>query len=227
MSANLKDLAYTHIRGRLLDGSIQPGARLSSRAFAREIGVSFIPVREAITQLAAEGLVDQKPGVGTFAALCNRVDLRELYELREALEVHAIGCAAERIDDASLGQIAGCNEKMRAIAAARRAQPARDWEPEELRAWIRADHEMHVAVLRAAGNGRLGRAVEDLRVLTQVFGAMRVLRPLDDLEKACEQHDALYQALARHDAAVARARMAEHIRFACRKAIESQDAQPA
>jgi DNA-binding GntR family transcriptional regulator len=227
MSTSLKDLAYTHIRGRLLDGSIQPGARISSRAFAREIGVSFIPVREAITQLGAEGLVEQRPGIGTFAALCNREDLRELYELREALEVHAIGYAAQRIDAAALGHIAGCNAKMRVIASARRAESATAWKPEELRTWIGADHEMHLTVLRAAGNGRLGRAVEDLRVLTQIFGAQRVLRPLEDLERACEQHDALYDALARHDADVARTRMAEHIRFACRKAIESQDATPA
>lgn len=220
MSTSLKELAYTYIRGRLLEGRISPGTRLSSRALAREIGVSFIPVREAITQLAAEGLVDHEPGIGTFAARVTQDDLRELYELREALEVHAIGLAAEKIGAAGLAEIAKCNDELRAIARARRDGATAD-ESEHVRAWTRADLELHLALLTAAGNSRLVRAVKDLRILTQVFRAQRVLRPAEDLERACAQHDVLLEALRARDAVGARAAMSDHIRFASRNAVES------
>src|SRR4029079_13424027 len=169
------------------EGRIPPGTRISSRALAREIGVSFIPVREAIAQLASEGLVDHEAGVGTFSTRVGHDDLRELYELREALELHAVTYAAQRIDGSGLAEMNGWNDALRAIAKKRVAAPIVDVDDEDLAGWNNADIELHLALLRAAGNARLVRAVHDLRVLTQVFRAQRLLRPVEDLEQACDQ----------------------------------------
>ena len=226
MSTNLRELAYTHIRGKLLEGRIPPGTRISSRALAREIGISFIPVREAIAQLAIEGLVDHEAGVGTFATRVQREDLRELYDLREALEAHAVVLAAAKIDTDGLARMRGWNDEMRALSRRRRASPRRVDDQGDLAAWNRADMEFHMALLVAAGNQRLVRAVNDLRVLTQVFRAQRELRPVDDLDRACDQHQALMDALARRDATGAGQILREHIRFACANALASLDATP-
>jgi DNA-binding GntR family transcriptional regulator len=169
MSTNLRELAYSHIRGKLLEGRIVPGTRISSRALAREIGISFIPVREAIAQLAIEGLVDHEAGVGTFATRVQRDDLRDLYELREALEAHAIALAAQKIDAAGLERMRGCNDQMTVIARRRRASRGPVDDEADLGAWTRADMEFHMALVTAAGNARMVRAVNDLRVLAQVF----------------------------------------------------------
>jgi DNA-binding GntR family transcriptional regulator len=224
MTSSLKDLAYGFIRGQLLEGRIRSGTRLSSRALAREIGVSFIPVREAITQLAAEGLVDHEPGVGTFAARVGRQDIEELYDLREALEVHAIASAARRIDDAGIQEVEGWNAKLCALAAARK-QGQTSLDDEDLKQWTHADAEFHQALLRAAGNTRMVRAVQDLRVLTQVFRSQRLLRPPEDLETACEQHAALIGCLRTRDAELAKKLMSDHIRFSCRNALLSYQEQ--
>ena len=221
MTTNLRELAYEYIRTKLLEGRIPPGTRISSRALAREIGVSFIPVREAIAQLASEGLVDHEAGVGTFSTRVGHDDLRELYELREALELHAVTYAAQRIDEASLSQMNNWNDALRAITKKRRGAPMVDGDDEDLAGWNNADIELHLALLRAAGNTRLVQAVHDLRVLTQVFRAQRVLRPVEDLEQACDQHQALIDALARHEAEKARALLSAHIRFGCKNALES------
>src|SRR5690349_5979986 len=165
-TTNLRELAYEYIRTKLLEGRIPPGTRISSRALAREIGVSFIPVREAIAQLASEGLVDHEAGVGTFATRVGHDDLRELYELREALELHAVTYAAQRIDDSGLSEMNGWNDALRRIARKRRDVPIVDGDDEDLASWNNADIELHLALLRAAGNARLVRAVKDLRVLT-------------------------------------------------------------
>jgi DNA-binding GntR family transcriptional regulator len=225
MTTNLRELAYEYIRTKLLEGRIPPGTRISSRALAREIGVSFIPVREAIAQLASEGLVDHEAGVGTFGTQVGRDDLRELYELREALEVHAIGYAAQRIDDLGLAEVNGWNDALCAIAARRRNEAITETDDEDLSAWNNADIELHLALLRAAGNKRLVRAVKDLRVLTQVFRAQQLLRPVDDLERACEQHRRLIEALAQRDGETARAILTDHIRFGCKNALESHQMQ--
>lgn len=226
MSTNLRELAYSHIRGKLLEGRIPPGSRISSRALAREIGISFIPVREAIAQLAIEGLVDHEAGVGTFATRVQRDDLRELYDLREALESHAVGLAAGRIDADGLARMRGWNDEMRALAARRRATPRRLDDQADLAAWNRADIEFHLALLSAAGNRRLLRAVHDLRVLTQVFRAQRELRPVDDLDRACVQHQALMDALARRDGELATSTLREHVRFSCANALASLQPAP-
>jgi DNA-binding GntR family transcriptional regulator len=226
MAANLRELAYSHIRGKLLGGRIPPGTRISSRALAREIGISFIPVREAIAQLAIEGLVDHEAGVGTFATRVQREDLRELYELREALEAHAVLLAAAKIDANGLSRMQSCNDEMRTIARRRRATPQQLDDENDLAAWNLADMEFHMALLVAAGNTRLVRAVGDLRVLTQVFRAQRELRPVDDLERACEQHQSIVVALGRGDGAGARSLLCEHIRFACANALHTLGAIP-
>jgi DNA-binding GntR family transcriptional regulator len=220
MTTNLRELAYDYIRTKLLEGRIPPGTRISSRALAREIGVSFIPGREAIAQLASEGLVDHEAGVGTFGTRVGHDDLRELYELREALELHAVTYAAQRIDDAGIAEMNGWNDALEQIARRRRDDPITQGDDEDLAAWHKADIELHLSLLRAAGNARLVRAVKDLRVLTQVFRAQRMLRPIEDLEHACEQHRGLIDALARHDAEKARSLLSEHIRFGCKNALE-------
>jgi DNA-binding GntR family transcriptional regulator len=221
MGGNLRELAYSHIRGKLLEGRIPPGTRISSRALAREIGISFIPVREAIAQLSIEGLVDHEAGVGTFTTRVQREDLLELYELREALEAHAVVLAAAKINADGLSGMQSWNEEMRSIARRRRASPRRPDDETDLTAWGHADTEFHMALLVAAGNARLVRAVGDLRVLTQVFRAQHELRPVEDLERACEQHQVLIGALGRGDGASARSVLCEHIRFACANAVDS------
>lgn len=226
MAANLRELAYTHIRGKLLGGRIPPGTRISSRALAREIGISFIPVREAIAQLAIEGLVDHEAGVGTFATRVQREDLRELYELREALELHAVVLAAAKIDAAGLARMQTCIDEMRDIVRHRKATAKPSDDETDLNAWGQADMDFHMALLTAAGNSRLVRAVGDLRVLTQVFRAQRELRPIEDLERACQQHESILAALARNDGQAARAQLCDHIRFACANALDSLGTTP-
>jgi DNA-binding GntR family transcriptional regulator len=225
MTVSLKDLAYAYIRDRLLDGRIEPGTRISSRGLAKQIGVSFIPVREAITQLAAEGLIDHEPGIGSYAARVRSHDLSELYALREALEVHAILLAAERIDEDSLAEVSRWNDALREIARMRRDKPEVESTQQDLKAWVLADLELHLALLRSAGNARLVRAVKALRVLTQVFKSQRVLRPVADLERACDHHQNLIDALRERDAERAQTVLVEHIRFGCKNALESYEIQ--
>ena len=94
MEQTLAEKSYDYIRKRLAGGDLPPGKRLVNRVLADEIGVSVIPVREAIHRLASEGLVEHVPGSGSFVRKTDLHDLDNLYVLRDALESCAAGEAA-------------------------------------------------------------------------------------------------------------------------------------
>ena len=87
MDQSLAEISYAYIRERLASGEFPPGKQLVNRTLAEEIGVSVIPVREAINRLSSEGLVDHVPGAGAYVRKANRQDLNNLYVLRDALDV--------------------------------------------------------------------------------------------------------------------------------------------
>src|SRR6187455_1865260 len=92
-----KERAYNHLRSRLLAGDLPLESQVSERALSKELGMSTIPVREAVTQLIGEGLLRKQPGIGTFVAIGGRKQLEDLFELREGLESFAASLAATRI----------------------------------------------------------------------------------------------------------------------------------
>src|SRR5262250_1089282 len=86
---SLSEQAYYSIRERILKGAIPLGAPLSRRRLAAELGMSLLPVAEALQALEADGLVESRPRVGTRVCLPTAEEIRERYEVREALESQA------------------------------------------------------------------------------------------------------------------------------------------
>ena len=84
---------------------LKPGERIADAQLAQELGVSRTPVREAILQLADEGLVDVVPQHGTFVAPISLEAVREAQFVREALEVAALREVVERITGAELAEL--------------------------------------------------------------------------------------------------------------------------
>src|SRR5688572_6834678 len=103
----LERRAYDVLRQKISSGQLQPGARLSEYAEAKALGTSRGPVREAVSKLASEGLVEKIPGIGVFVRTPADADeLREVFEFRAALETAAAGLAAGRVTDQQLAGLA-------------------------------------------------------------------------------------------------------------------------
>src|SRR4030081_1839111 len=81
--------AYGVVRQRILRGELVLGQSISRRKLAAELGMSFLPVSEALLRLEAEGFLESRPRAGTRGRIPSREDLRGHYEVREALEVQA------------------------------------------------------------------------------------------------------------------------------------------
>ncbi len=86
---SLADQAYHEIRERILKGEVALGAPLSRRKLAIELGMSLLPVSEALQALETDGLVESRPRVGTRVCFPTADEIRDRYEVREALEAQA------------------------------------------------------------------------------------------------------------------------------------------
>ena len=109
------DVAYEHIRKKILNGEYLPGRPLMTEVLAEEIGVSRTPVRDALRKLETDGLVSIQPHLGASVKKIQLKEFRELCDLRLALESHAAGLAARNRSDADLHEIRFALEAMRRL----------------------------------------------------------------------------------------------------------------
>src|ERR687892_173021 len=95
-AATLAGEAYGVVRRRILRGELAMGQVISRRKLASELGMSFLPVSEALLRLEFEGLLESRPRAGTRIRIPSREDVKGHYVVREALEMQAATLFAER-----------------------------------------------------------------------------------------------------------------------------------
>jgi DNA-binding GntR family transcriptional regulator len=221
--ATLKQQAYEHIRNKLLRGELPPGSRLSNRKLAAEIGVSFIPIREAISQLASEGLVEHRSNIGAIVRTPAREELVDLYDLRLALECHAAKSATQHMGPVDIAELEGRNQQMMELAE-RLGEGHDATLPTELNDQLMViDAAFHLAILRVAGNSLVIKTVSGLRVLARIFGRRRWVWDAEALRLICEEHSRIIECFRRRDAEGSCRAMADHIERGQRVALEVFD----
>ncbi|MCX7425106.1 MAG: GntR family transcriptional regulator [Planctomycetia bacterium] len=217
--ASLKHRAYQHIRRQLIDGSLGEGAHLSPVELGKEIGVSHIPVREAITQLVSEGLVVQIARQGAFVRRIRRRELLELIDLRGMLEAAAVVKAARRIKPAELENLQDYLGALEALVDRFRAGRDEDMVP-LMGEWMLADLAFHMLLLRVAGNRQVVKVIADKQIMIQMFRHRTDApeawnRPLSTYYRDnYELHRDIAEAVGRRDGAAARRAMAAHMTHA-------------
>lgn len=124
------ELVVDELRSRILSGQIAPGSALRQEALAEELGVSRIPLREAIRLLSSEGLVDLYPHKGAYVSMLSKDEVREFFDLRLRLEPWLFHEAAMLISMAELDRGERLVEKMDTAGAEKWG--ALNWELHEL-----------------------------------------------------------------------------------------------
>lgn len=214
MGQTLAERSYDYIRERLAQGELPPGHRLVNRVLALEIGVSVIPVREAIHRLASEGLIEHVPGSGAFVRKTDPQDLDNLYVLRDALESCAAGEAARYITDLQLEELESILQESRSIAQQIKKRSALHATKTQMNAWLDTEKRFHALLIEAARNSLLARVTEEHRAIAQIFDAQRNNPELLTAEVAsttCDGKQSLLQALQQRDHQLAKALMSEQI----------------
>lgn len=195
------------------DGSIAPGTRLPpERQLAATLGVGRSAVREALAALEMLGIVDVRPGSGTYlrghasellpqtlrwGLLIGERNTTELLELRSGLEIYVARLAAARVEASDLDALRTHVERMRSSIG-------------DLKAFARADSDFHLALAGAAGNTTLIDLLHVVRSLLQVY-ADRAVHDEREARIAVDEHDAVYRAIERGDADAAASAMATHM----------------
>jgi DNA-binding GntR family transcriptional regulator len=190
------------LRELILRGHFSPGDQLREPQLAESFGVSRGPVRDALTELAREGLVDVRPHRTATVTRLTTTDLEEIYSLRLALETLAVRCAARRVEPADLRDLEHAVSTLRQLASTRCT--ARDV--------ARADLAFHDALYAAAGHRRLELAWRGLRSQIYVFLLTRNLTRRDFTTRLVADHEAILEAIRTHDETAAVRLVEEHAR---------------
>ncbi|MPZ74635.1 MAG: FCD domain-containing protein [Nitriliruptorales bacterium] len=184
--ASVDGRIVTELRDAILAGDLVAGTRLNQADLATQLGVSRIPVRDALQRLAAEGLVEIRGRAGTFVSALSVADLQELYELREAVEPLAARLGLPNVGRA---QFLRMEQLHRQLA-----------EEQDPRAWMRANAAFHAQLHASAGRPRMIALVEHLRRLTDRYLHLH-LSVIGGLERLQDEHAQILDAARRRDPA--------------------------
>jgi DNA-binding GntR family transcriptional regulator len=184
------DAVYEALREGILSHLFKPAERLHVDVLSEKLGVSLTPVRNAIQQLAAEGLVEIRPRSGTFVANLSVQDVEETFEIRSALECLAAEKAAVLIEPAELG-------RLRQLLASMN-QPIRNAEGRK--AHESDNSEFHRIIIQASRNRRLQEIYESLNAhlkIARIHGSEESWR--NRLEEEQAEHVQMVAALENRD----------------------------
>lgn len=183
------------LRNEIIDGKRTPGEKLVERNLATELGVSRVPVREALKQLASEGLVTNRPNTWSTVRIFSPSDIADLNEVRTVFDVLSFELAAQRHTREGLARLEEIMLKGQKLSKAGDAVGAH-----------RCAAEFHAMVTELSGNQLL---VE----IGELLGSrMRwQLSQHDDLDFVAAEHANLYEAIARRDHAGVSELAARHL----------------
>jgi DNA-binding GntR family transcriptional regulator len=208
----LSTLVADRLREMITRGSLAPGERLKEADLAESMAVSRGPIREAISILEREGLIESQRHRGARVITLTFDDIEEVYSLRLAVERLAMERCATRMNDAVLAAMDDAIARMKALT---------DGDDDH----VALDLEFHDLVYRAADHVRLQRTWSLLRSQVAMFLNARLDRE-HFRATAWSEHAELRDALASGDPKVAVAAVERHIGWTLRRIRESRGAEP-
>jgi len=194
----LSDQVKQYILDAIERGELQPGERLVESQLARQLRISQAPVREAIRDLVSSGFLEREPHKGAMVRLLNDKDMQEIYSVRAVLDALAAEQAAPKVSEEDLRALRNTVEKMLQMA-----------KVGDYLAAARYDWQFHIQIVALSGNSLLRRIYDNLQLGQYILITMR--RSSISLEQLAARHQAVIEALATRDPAVARRAMLQHI----------------
>ncbi|MEU6671035.1 GntR family transcriptional regulator [Streptomyces sp. NPDC046727] len=187
------------LRAALIAGELRPGEVYSAPSLAARFGVSATPVREAMLDLAKEGLVDTVPNKGFRVTVVSDKQLDEYTHIRALVEIPTVVDLARTADRVSLEALRPAAREIVTAAVAG-----------DLIAYVEADTRFHLGLLALAGNGHLVEVVADLRKRSRLYGLTALVKA-GRLLASAEEHLELLDALLERDTKAVHEIMTRHL----------------
>jgi len=185
------------LRRAILNGELGIGRRLVQTELAANLDVSTTPVREALRDLATEGLVQFDPHRGAIVTELSTQELLDIYEIRLVLEPLAMRQAVPRITDELIATLRRMHDKM--------------LEEPNSGDWVDRNRVFHMAVYETAASSRLASIIRNLQDASMMYVSSSLLHHPSLRQQANAEHAHILDALAKRDADAAVAMITEHL----------------
>lgn len=183
----LRDVVFNTLRRAILTGQLKPGERLMEVHLANRLGVSRTPIREAIRKLELEGLVIMIPRRGAEVARITEKNLKDVLEVRRALDALSVELACERISQEDILRLkTACEEFGKATKG------------KDATVIAQADVALHDIIVEATGNLRLKQLVNNLSEQMYRYRFMYI-REESRHDNLIAEHEEIYQSIAARD----------------------------
>jgi DNA-binding GntR family transcriptional regulator len=203
-SASLSGEAYTIVRHRILRGDLKLGEVISRRTLANELGMSFLPVSEALLRLEVEGLLESRPRAGTRVRIPTPEDVEGHYVVREALEMQAARLFAERATPEEKVELHALAVHLDALSPGPDADRLR---------YLTMHEKLHKRIAEYTRCPALCEAIEQTHALASTWMCV------GGAGHSPWRHQMLVESLAGGDPAVAAEAMREHVRSSQQDAL--------
>lgn len=195
----LRDVVFNTLRQEILTGKLKPGERLMEIHLANRLGVSRTPIREAIRMLELEGLVIMVPRRGAEVAQITWKNLKDVLEVRRALDVLAIELACERMTAEEMDELyKACEEFKQATLT------------QDTRKIAEADVKLHDIIVAATRNNRLIQLVNNLAEQMYRY-RFEYLKDSSQHDMLVQEHKDMYQSILKKDRISAARAVKKHI----------------
>lgn len=193
------DEGYIRLRQAILHGQFLPSQRLVELDLARTFGIGRAAVRTALARLEQEGLVEREPHRGASVRAISETEAVEMFEARAVLEGLAARYAAHNATDQDIEALRATEAQMQERLAAG-----------DLLGMSELNSQLHEQLLRIADNKTVARLVDHLHAQHVRFQYRMILVP-GRASESLQEHHALVEAIAAHDADAAEATMRQHL----------------
>jgi DNA-binding GntR family transcriptional regulator len=221
---SIRERAYLHIQRQIANGKLAAGSGISELSLAKELGSSRSPIREAMNQLAAEGLLEQNSGGGMLVAQLKRDDIVELYDLREALEVYSVGKIAELpLQPADKDRLQHLVDRIPELKSELESSGESALNDAQMEKFLACDFEFHALLMSMTRNSRIQKIISETRLLIRIFSLHRPGHDASLLDSIYEYHQRVLDAVAKGDKQLAMQCLAEHIQTSQKEQLNGFD----
>lgn len=201
---SLVQMAYEEIRRLIIEEELNPGELLSENQLAEYLKMSRTPVREAIRRLQAEGIMESKQGLGTFLRPLTLKDVKNIYEVRMALELIACETAIDRITD---DEIKAVRESLIALLERDKAG-----EPIERMEFSKLDGQIHDLIVKRSNNSYIKILMDQIYFHVDRYRIISFHVSLN-MEESTRQHLELLDCLSERDLNKLKDRLHKHLEW--------------
>ncbi len=189
IAPNISDMVYDRLRERILRYEFAPGHRLDLPELEQLLGVSRTPLKDALTRLETEGLVDILPRRGTYVATIDARGLDEAYKVRSAFELYVALCLFKYLTPADYAFFDELREDMERLAC-----DARGWQT-VIHDYLELDRQLHERFVERGGPRRMLALYQQVNVHMQVGRMVHHYRERD-FDAVHFEHEQIFEALA-------------------------------